>query len=76
MLVVDDVLTTGGSVKDVLAAVRDLGGEVAGVAVLVDRSAGAVDFGAPFFSCLTLDLPTYDPGNCPLCADGLPLKVT
>ena len=59
-LIVDDVLTTGGSVRDVLDAVRTAGGEPVGVGVLVDRSAGAVDFGLPFFACLTLDLPDYE----------------
>ena len=76
VLVVDDVLTTGGSVRDVLDAVRGLGGEAIGVAVLVDRSAGRVDFGVPLFSCLQLDLPTYEPDACPLCDTGVPLKVT
>jgi orotate phosphoribosyltransferase len=78
VLVLDDVLTTGGSVREVIEAVRALGGEVAGVAVLIDRSAGKVDFGVPFFACLTLDLPTYEPGpaTCPLCADGVPLTIT
>jgi orotate phosphoribosyltransferase len=76
VLVVDDVLTTGGSVRDVLDAVRSLGGEVIGVAVLVDRSAGRVDFGTPFFTCLQLDLPTYAADACPLCDAGVPLKVT
>lgn len=76
VLVVDDVLTTGGSVRDVLEAVRARGGEVIGVAVLVDRSAGRVEFGAPFFACLELDLPTYAPADCPLCREGVPLTVT
>jgi orotate phosphoribosyltransferase len=76
VLVVDDVLTTGGSVRDVLDAVRRLGGEVIGVAVLVDRSAGKVDFGAPFFACLELDLPAYPPDRCPLCREGVPLTIT
>ncbi len=76
VLVVDDVLTTGGSVRDVVDAVRRLGGEVIGVAVLVDRSAGKVEFGAPFFACLQLDLPAYPPDACPLCDAGVPLKVT
>lgn len=76
VLVVDDVLTTGGSVRDVLDAVRRLGGEVIGVAVLVDRSAGKVDFGVPLFACLRLDLPAYPPDACPLCDAGVPLKVT
>lgn len=76
LLVVDDVLTTGGSVRDVLAAVRDMGGAAIGVAVLVDRSAGKVDFGVPLFACLELDLPTYSPDDCPLCREGVPLEVT
>ncbi len=78
VLVVDDVLTTGGSVRDVVDAVRRVGGEVVGVAVLIDRSGGSVDFGAPLFACLRLDLPTYEPGprTCPLCEQGVPLTIT
>lgn len=76
VLVVDDVLTTGGSVRDVLDAVGGLRGEVAGVAVLIDRTGGKADFGVPFFACLTLDLESYAPGECPLCAGGVPLKIT
>jgi orotate phosphoribosyltransferase len=76
VLVVDDVLTTGGSVREVIDAVKAAGGETAGVAVLVDRSGGATDFGVPFFACLALDLPVYEPDDCPLCRDGLPLKIT
>ncbi|HLC27945.1 MAG TPA: phosphoribosyltransferase family protein, partial [Dehalococcoidia bacterium] len=75
-LVVDDVLTTGGSVRDVLDAVRATSGEVAGVAVLIDRTGGTADFGVPFFACLTLDLPSYEPAGCALCAEGVPLKIT
>ena len=76
VLVVDDVLTTGGSVRDVIDAVRARGGEVAGVALLVDRSGGKTEFGAPFFACLQLDIPSYEAAECPLCRDGVPLKVT
>jgi orotate phosphoribosyltransferase len=76
VLVIDDVLTTGGSVRDVLDAVRKADGEPVGVGVVIDRSGGRVDFGLPFFSCLKLDLPTYEPGACPLCEQGLPLTIT
>ena len=78
VLVVDDVLTTGGSIRDVVDAVRRMGGEVAGVAVLIDRSGGSVGFGAPFFACLRLDLPTFEPGatTCPLCEQRVPLTIT
>jgi orotate phosphoribosyltransferase len=76
VLIVDDVLTTGGSIREVIDAVAEKGGEVAGVAVLVDRAGGTTDFSAPFFACLALDLPVYEPANCPLCAEGVPLKIT
>lgn len=75
-LVVDDVLTTGGSIVDVIGAVRRAGGEPIGVGVLVDRSGGAVDFGVPFYACATLDLPSYDSASCPLCDAGTPLVET
>ena len=73
VLVVDDVLTTGGSVQEVIAAVDKLGGNVIGVGVLVDRSAQKADFGAPLFSCLRAETITYRPEECPLCADEIPL---
>ncbi len=70
------MLTTGGSIREVIEAVREKGGVVAGVAVLVDRAAGKTDFGAPFFACLALELPAYDPQACPLCRNGIPLTIT
>jgi orotate phosphoribosyltransferase len=82
VLVVDDVLTTGGSIRGVLDAVRRAGAQPVGVAVLVDRSGGPSregDFGLPFFACLSFqegDLPVYEPAACPLCAQGVPLTVT
>ncbi|MGA2284916.1 MAG: orotate phosphoribosyltransferase [Dehalococcoidia bacterium] len=76
VLVVDDVLTTGGSIRQVIDAVRQAGGEPVGVAVLVDRTGGKADFGLPFFACLELVVPSYDSSDCPLCSDGLPLTET
>jgi orotate phosphoribosyltransferase len=73
VLVVDDVLTTGGSVRDVIAAVQNLEGNVVGVGVLVLRSAQEPDFGVPFYACHRTQVITYKPGECPLCARGIPL---
>jgi orotate phosphoribosyltransferase len=77
VLVVDDVLTSGSSVRDTLEAVRTAGGQAVGVAVLVDRSGGAVRFDdLPFFAATEFSLETYDPADCPLCREGVPLKIT
>lgn len=76
VLVVDDILTTGGSVRDVVDAVRARGAEVAGVGVLVDRSAGRTDCGVPFFACLTIDVASWPPAECDLCRQGAPLTIT
>lgn len=76
VLVVDDVLTTGGSIREVITAIEERGAEVAGVGVLVDRTGGKVDFGVPFFACLSVAIASYDPAECELCKQGLPLIVT
>jgi orotate phosphoribosyltransferase len=73
VLVVDDILTTGKSLREVLDLVREQDGVVAGIGVLVDRSEQEHDFGAPLFSCLRSKTITYKPENCPLCASGIPL---
>ena len=73
VLVVDDVLTTGGSVSEVIEAVKQLGGDVIGIGVLVDRTQQGVKFSSPLFSCLRAPAITYNPAECPLCAAGIPL---
>ena len=73
VLVVDDVMTTGGSIREVMVAVDKLGGKVAGIGILVDRSAGETEFGVPFFSCHRSEAITYPPQDCPLCAAKIPL---
>ena len=73
VLVVDDILTTGGSIREVIAAVNKLGGKVIGIGVLVDRSTQKPDFGAPLFSCHRSETITYTPEECPLCAAKIPL---
>jgi orotate phosphoribosyltransferase len=73
VLIVDDIMTTGGSVSEVIAAVKKLQGEVVGVGVLVLRSAKEPDFGVPFYACHRTEVITYQPKDCPLCAKGVPL---
>jgi orotate phosphoribosyltransferase len=76
VLVVDDVLTTGGSVTKTLSLLADAGAHVAGVGLLIDRTGGEVDLGVPFYACHTLRIESYAPDECPLCAKGLPLTET
>ena len=73
VLIVDDVLTTGSSIREVTAAVTQQKGKIIGIGVLVDRSEQGVDFGFPLFSCHRSVTQTYDPSDCPLCAAGVPL---
>lgn len=73
VLVVDDVLTTGQSVREVLEAVARLEGKAVGVGVLVDRSQGNVALDAPLYSCHKVSVITYQLKECPLCRTGVPL---
>jgi orotate phosphoribosyltransferase len=73
VLVCEDVVTTGGSVQEVVDLVKLRGGNVVGVASIVDRSREPVNFGAPFFSLLKMDVPVYQPDACPLCKDNIPI---
>jgi orotate phosphoribosyltransferase len=72
VLVVDDIMTTGGSVQETIDAVRSAGGTVAGASVLVDRSGGAARLDIPLHSLWRLDIPAYTPAECPLCGKGIP----
>jgi len=77
VLVCEDVVTTGGSVGEVIALVKAAGGTLAGVAYIVDRSAGKVRFplgpGAAQYSLMAMDVVAYEPAACPLCARGVPV---
>ena len=73
VLVVDDVVTTGGSLAETMACLREAGANVIGIAVLADRTSGRPGSDVPFFACLSLDFPSYSPETCPLCAQGLPV---
>jgi len=73
VLVVEDVLTTGGSTRETMQVARAAGGQVVGAASIVNRSGGAARFDVPFVTLLEIALPTYEPDACPLCAQGLPV---
>jgi orotate phosphoribosyltransferase len=70
VVVVEDVITTGGSTREVMEVVRESGGRVLAAGSLVDRSGGAVDLRVPTRSLLTLEVPSYAAEACPLCAQG------
>ena len=73
-VVVEDILTTGGSIQEVIACLKEKGLAVGGVYVLVDRTAGAVTIdGRPVGSLLALKVEAFDPESCPLCRAGVPL---
>ena len=74
VLIVEDIVTTGGSIKEVIDVVREFGGIPVAVAMLVDRSNGKVQFdGVPCTALLHMDVEAYTPEECPLCKEGTPL---
>lgn len=73
VLVCEDVVTTGGSVLEVVNLVKAQGGVIVGVACIVDRSREPINFGAEFFPLLRMDVPVYKPEACPLCRDNVPI---
>lgn len=73
VLVVEDVVTTGGTVEEVAALVQEGGGVVAGVAALIDRAGGRGGSAGPLVALVTLEIPTFSPEDCPLCRQGVPV---
>ena len=73
VLVVEDVITTGGSVKELISLLREMGAVIAGVGSVVDRSGGKADFGVTFRSIVSMDIKTWDEEECPLCREGKPI---
>lgn len=72
ILVVEDVVTTGGSTREVMQVVSDSGALAVGAGSLIDRSGGSVDLGVPRHALAVLEVPVYQPGDCPLCREGSP----
>ncbi|MEA3328662.1 MAG: orotate phosphoribosyltransferase [Candidatus Omnitrophota bacterium] len=73
VLVVEDVVTTGGSVKEIIRIVKESKARLAGVGVLVERNPQEKDFGVKYKSLLNLNIETFPLNQCPLCEQGLPL---
>jgi orotate phosphoribosyltransferase len=72
VLIVEDIVTTGGSIKEVIEVVKAHGGVPVAVSMLVDRSGGKADFGdVPSTALLHMDVETYQPEECPLCKQGI-----
>ena len=73
VLVVEDVVTTGGSTRETIAVARAAGAVVVGTAAIIDRSGGQQRLDVPFHSLAQVSLPTYEPESCPLCLAGQPV---
>jgi orotate phosphoribosyltransferase len=72
-VVVEDVVTTGGSTREVIAVVQNAGAEVVAAGSIIDRSGGAVDLGVPRVALATMKVTAWPQEQCPLCADGSPV---
>ncbi|CAN5750118.1 orotate phosphoribosyltransferase [soil metagenome] len=71
ILVVEDVITTGGSTRECIEALEKHGAKVIAAASIIDRSGGAADVGVPRIALATLDVPIYTPEDCPMCHRGI-----
>ena len=71
ILVVEDVITTGGSTRECIVALESHGAKVTNAASIIDRSNSAADVGVPRISLVSLEVPSYKPEDCPLCAEGI-----
>lgn len=71
VLVVEDVITTGGSTRECIQALEKNGAKVVNAASIIDRSNGAADVGVPRISLVNMDVPSYKPEDCPMCAEGI-----
>ena len=73
-VVIEDVITTGGSSREVCDLLRESGAEVAAAGSIIDRSDGRADLGVPRVALASMKVISYDPENCPLCRDGVPVE--
>jgi orotate phosphoribosyltransferase len=73
VVVIEDVVTTGGSTRETMEVAKAAGATVVGAGSIIDRSGGHSALGVPFYSLETLSLQTYQPQACPMCAAGQPI---
>ena len=74
VLIVEDIVTTGGSIKEVLEVVKSYGAISVGIGMILNRSGGNISFeGVPYKALINMDVENYTPSNCPLCSAGIPL---
>ncbi|SDW04296.1 orotate phosphoribosyltransferase [Marininema mesophilum] len=74
VLAIEDVVTTGGSVQEVVDLVEELGAKVVGIGSIVDRSGGNTNFRHPYKALLAHTIESYEPEACPLCIEGVPVE--
>lgn len=72
VVIAEDVITTGGSVKEVIKICKEMDADIKAVIAMADRNSG-VDFGYPYYNMIKLDMEKYDPDDCPLCRKGVPV---
>ncbi|SHE61428.1 orotate phosphoribosyltransferase [Seinonella peptonophila] len=73
ILVIEDVVTTGGSVKEVIRLLEEQGAEIVAVGSIIDRSNGKHNFSVPYRALTAIEIESYDPSECPLCRQGTPV---
>ena len=73
VVVIEDVVTTGGSTRETMVVAAEAGAIVVGAGAIIDRSGGAASLGVPFHALATLVVPTHQPDACPMCAAGSPV---
>jgi orotate phosphoribosyltransferase len=73
VVVVEDVVTTGGSTRETIDVANAAGATVSGAGALVDRGGDSANVPVPLFSLIQMNVPTYEPVSCPLCAKGIPV---
>jgi len=73
VLVVEDVVTTGGSTRETIEVARTAGATVVAAAAIIDRSGGNQGLDVPFYALAPMSVPAYQPDSCPLCAQGIPI---